>query len=158
MLTETDLNFTISQLQDLLTQANKSYFQLVLLCGSDWETRTQVLKATSEHLGWPYISVGLHLAENLLSKDDRQRPLQLERELEELLPKEPNLVLDHMEILFDADLRANPLQIMQRFSRQSSILASWPGKLQDSNLVYAQPQHAEFRTYPVGNLLYYTLT
>lgn len=157
MLTKTDLAYTLAQLPPLAEQAQRQYHRLVLLCGGDWQTRTQILKAAAERMDWPYLAMGLSLAERLLPCGPQQRPLRLERELEALLPPGPGVFLDQLEILFDADLHANPLPLLEQFSRQQQVIASWPGKLQATNLVYAEPWHAEYHTYPLGDRLYYAL-
>lgn len=157
MLTNADLTYTLDQLQLLAGQSRRLYHHLVLLCGSDWQTRTQVLQASARQMDWLYLSVGLPLAELLSQRTPRQRPLYLERDLEAILPNGPGLVLDHLEILFDADLRSNPLPVLEHISKQRPLLVCWPGQMQGDKLIYAEPWHAEYRSYPLGERLFYTL-
>jgi hypothetical protein len=157
MLTETDLAYTLNQLSPLVDRAQRQYHRLLWLCGGDWQTRSQVLQAIAQHLNWPYLAAGLPLTERLLPRAAQQRSLHLERELEALLPASAGIILDHLEILFDADLRTNPLQLLERLARERTVIASWPGKVQSANLVYAEPWHAEYRTQPLGDRLCYAL-
>jgi len=157
MLTDTDLDYALVQLQQLIEHSQQQYHHLVLLCNGDWRSRTQVLHTVGLSLNWPYLSVGLPLAENLSPYTPQQRSLHLERELESLLPTESGIVLDHLEILFDADLHLNPVALLERLARQRQVLASWPGQLQEKQLVYAEPWHAEYRTHQLGDLLCYAL-
>jgi len=157
MLTEPDLAYTLTQLQQLAGQAHRQYHRLVLLGGGDWQTRTQVLQAAARRLDWPYLVIGQALAGRLSQRTPQQRPLRLEQEMEALLPAGAGIVLDQLEILFDADLHANPLPLLERISRQKAVLAGWPGPLSENKLVYAEPWHAEYRALPLGERLCYAL-
>ena len=157
MLNQTDLNYTISELQKLVAEAEKAYYPVVFLCGADQQTRSQVLEAAAAAMNWPYLAIALPLAERMSGVPAINRSRHLERELDVLLPVSRTLYLDRIEILFDRDLQVNPLQLLQSLSRRYHLLVSWPGQLLGQKLVYAEPWHSEYRSYPADNLLIYSM-
>ncbi len=157
MLNQTDLNYTITEFQKLVAAAEKAYYPVVYFCGADQETRSQVLEAAAAVMSWPYLAIALPLAERLSAVPANNRTRHLERELDVLLPDSRTLILDRIELLFDRDLQVNPLQLLQSLSRRYHLLVSWPGQLLDMKLVYAQPWHSEYCSYPADNLLIHTM-
>ena len=57
------------------------------------------------------------------------------------------VVLDNIEILFDAALRQDPLRLLQGVSRNRTIVAAWNGTLENGYLIYAASEHPEHRRY-----------
>jgi hypothetical protein len=62
-------------------------------------------------------------------------------------------VLDNLEILFDKDLKQDPLRLLQCISRNRSVLASWNGTVSGSKLMYAETGHPEYRCYDLVDTL-----
>ena len=60
---------------------------------------------------------------------------------------EPLVLLDNIEILFDAALKQDPLRLLQGVSRNRTIVAAWNGTLENRYLTYASPEHPEHRRY-----------
>jgi len=86
------------------------------------------------------------------------------------------VLLDNVEVLFDVSLKQDPLRLLQGLSRNKTLVVAWSGKiraegqglrtesptLDDSSLitqssslylVYATPDHPEFRRYPIRDFL-----
>ena len=63
------------------------------------------------------------------------------------------LVLDNLEILFDPDLKQDPLRLLQGISRNRSVLASWNGTYNSGKLLYAESGHPEYRSYDSADVL-----
>jgi len=47
--------------------------------------------------------------------------------------------LDNTEILFNPILKQDPLRLLQRISRNRTVVATWLGNVTDSHLTYAAP-------------------
>ncbi len=84
----------------------------------------------------------------------RQRALNLPRLLDDVVHKTDDLVLlDNIEILFDVQLKQDPLRLLQRLSRSKTVVAAWNGSIVRGRLTYASPGHREYRHYPIDGLL-----
>ena len=60
---------------------------------------------------------------------------------------------DNLEILFDKDLKQDPLRLLQSLSRNRSVVASWNGKKLKGKLTYAELDHPEYRGYDLDDTL-----
>lgn len=127
------------------------YYRLIILVGATG-------RVVAGHLGLEPINASMQLSERLLDLAARRRPLQVGRLLEEIVGKEEQevVLLDHLEILFEASLRQDPLRLLQSISRSRTVVAVWSGILEDGSLTYAGPGHPEHRRYPATDLLLVT--
>jgi hypothetical protein len=57
------------------------------------------------------------------------------------------VMLDNIELLFAPELEQDPLRLLQRLSRNLTIVAAWPGTVDGGCLTYAEPGHPETRRY-----------
>ena len=58
------------------------------------------------------------------------------------------MVLDNLEILFDNDLKQDPLRLLQGISRNRAVVASWNGAMKSAEgSSYAETSHPEYRSY-----------
>jgi ABC-type uncharacterized transport system ATPase component len=131
-----------------LEAADNQYFRLVLLVGSTGSGKTTILRNVSDELGVPVINVNLELSAKLIELTAKQRTIHLTRLLNEIAEKgNSTLVLDNLEILFDKELKQDPLRLLQGISRNYLVLASWNGKATGRKLLYAQSDHPEYRSY-----------
>lgn len=78
----------------------------------------------------------------------------MQRSLEEIIGNTNNRVvfLDNLEILFDVSLKLDPLRCFQGLARNRTVVAVWNGSF-DKYLIYAEPEHPEYRRYPKSDLL-----
>lgn len=67
------------------------------------------------------------------------------------------LVLDNLELLFDQDLKQDPLRLLQGLARNRTLLASWNGTFSVGRLGYAVPGHPEYRAYDAPEALIVTM-
>ena len=138
-------------------QAASLYHRLVLVVGPAGVGKTKALEAVRERTGAPLANLGLDLSRRMLELTVSQRPLQLRpfvEQLVETLDEGGGLVLlDNIELLFDATLKQKPLSLLQGLSRNKTVVAAWTGVLEDGKLRYAAPGHPEHRQYSVGDLL-----
>ena len=137
-----------------LQAAEGLYHSLVLLVGETGSGKTGVLREVVKDLGISLININLSLSRELLELTARQRSLQFPGILAQITNKAQSPVaLDNIEILFDKDLKQNPLHILQGLSRNRTVLASWNGTYDGRKIVYAEIGHPEYRSYDSGNVL-----
>lgn len=131
-----------------LHAAEGLYHRLVLLVGEAGSGKTGVLRDVAEEFGTSVINVNLALSSELLELTAKQRSLRLPGILDQIVDKaQLPVVLDNLEILFDKDLKQDPLRLLQGLSRNHAVVASWNGKSSDGRLSYAEPGHPEYRSY-----------
>ena len=161
-------------------QAASLYHRLVLVVGPAGAGKTDALEAVRQRTGAPLVNLGLELSRRMLELTADQRPLQLRPVLAQLVEAldegggtvlldnahlghkhsrdaqldEGGLVLlDNIELLFDATLKQDPLHLLQGLSRNKTIVVAWTGALEDGKLRYAAAGHPEHRQYPARDLL-----
>jgi len=141
----------INKIQD----ATQLYYQLIFVVGASGSGKTQVLRAVHERTGTPVINVNLELSKAMLELSERQRTLQLPKLLSDLFDqsKRDIILLDNIEILFNVSLKQDPLRLLQGLSRNKTIVASYSGTIDGEYLVYAEPDHPEYKRYPTRDLL-----
>lgn len=129
------------------------YHRLVLLVGETGSGKTGVLRDIADDLGVKVINVNLALSAELLELTAKQRALRLPGILAQIVDKtQSTVVLDNLEILFDMELKQDPLRLLQGISRNRSVVASWNGKAGKGKLIYAETGHPEYRTYDLVDL------
>lgn len=142
-------------------QALTMYHRLVLAVGSSGVGKTNVLSEVSLRVAAPLVNVNLELSRRMLDLTERQRLLELPRILSEIVDAVASdhdvVLLDNIEILFDASLKRDPLGLLQQLSRYKTVVAAWNGRIDDGYLVYAVPGHSEFRRYPLKDFLFVDL-
>ena len=101
------------------------------------------------------VNINMELSRRLLDLTERQRALQLQRVLDQVVAQREGdvVLLDNIEILFDVGLRQDPLRLLRGLSRNRTIVVTWGGSIEDGHLVYAEPHHPEYRRYAAGDLL-----
>lgn len=131
------------------------YHRLVLLVGPAGSGKTSVLQEVARQTGAPLVNLNLELSRRMLHLTKRQRSLELGKLLEEMLPKAKTkelVLLDNIELLFDPELKQDPFRLLQRLSRNKTVVAAWNGRLEGNRLIYALPGHPEYRRYGAGDL------
>ena len=158
--------------------AEDLYHRLVLVVGPSGAGKTAVLHDVHARIGAPLLNVNLELTRSMLGLTARQRVLRLPRLLAEVVASSGAdvVLLDSIEVLFDVSLRQDPLRLLQGLSRDRTVVAAWNGEIKTvgagqaeesgvtpatptgaqplaGSLVYATPDHPEYRRYPLGDLL-----
>ena len=107
----------------------------------------------------PLINVNLDLSRRMLELTERQRALQLPRLLSEMVSAAQTelILLDNIELVFDVSLKQDPLRLLQGLSRNRTVVASWSGAIDGDHIVYATPDHPEYRRYPSRDVLVVSL-
>ena len=131
-----------------LQSAEGLYHRLVLLVGKTGSGKTGVLRDVAEEFGTSVINVNLALSSKLLELTAKQRSLRLPGIVDQIGDKAHGpVVLDNIEIIFDKDLKQDPLRLLQGISRNRAVVASWNGTSTGGRLLYAETGHPEYRSY-----------
>lgn len=138
-----------------LDEVRTYYYRLIVVAGPSGTGKTAAVQQIAAEMGLPLVNVNLELSRRMLELTARQRCLKAPTLLAEIV-KDLNaetVLLDNTEILFDVHLRQDPLRLLQRLSRNKTIVATWNGTLRDGDLTYAAPGHPEYRRYPVKDFV-----
>ena len=140
---------------DKIGQAAELYHRLVIVAAPAGANKTAALREVHTRTATPLINVNLELSRRMLDLTERQRALQLPRLLAEIVgaPETDVVLLDNIEILFDASLKQDPLRLLQGLSRNKTVIVAWSGSIDDEYVVYATPDHPEYKRYPIRGLL-----
>lgn len=131
-----------------LQAAEGLYHRLVLLVGEASSGKTGVLRDVADDFGTSVININLALSSELLELTAKQRSLRLPGILDQIADKTRSpVVLDNLEILFDKDLKQDPLRLLQGLSRNRVVVASWNGTSAGGRLLYAETGYPEYRSY-----------
>jgi len=131
------------------------YHRLVLVVAPLGAGKTAALREVATHTGYRYLNVNLALSRCMLELTQRQRKLQVSRLLQGIIgtSHDQAIFLDHLEILFDVSLEIDPLRCLQDVARNHTIVAAWNGMVTASHLIYATPDHPEYRRYALADLM-----
>lgn len=124
------------------------YHRLVLLVGETGSGKAGVLRDVAEEFGTSVININLALSSELLELTAKQRSLRLPEILGQIVYNaQLPVVLDNLEILFDKELKQDPLRLLQGLSRNRAVVASWNGIINSGRLLYAETGHPEYHSY-----------
>ena len=139
-------------------QAAELYHRLVMLVAPAGAGKTAALQDVHERTAAPLVNVNLELSRRMLDLTERQRALQLPRLLAEIVGASAAdvVLLDNVEVLFDTSLKQDPLRLLQGLSRNKTVVAAWSGSIDGEHMVYATPDHPEYKRYPLRDFLVVT--
>jgi hypothetical protein len=137
------------QVVEQVARAPQLYHRLVLVVGPARSGKTSALRELEAEHGWPLVNVNLALSERLLELTARQRALRVARIVDDIAHERegPVVMLDNIEMLFHPDLKQDPLRLLSSLSRNRTVVATWRGTLQGQALIYASPEHPEYRRF-----------
>jgi hypothetical protein len=138
-----------------INQAAELYHRLMLVVAPSGAGKTTALQAVQECVGAPLVNINLDLSRRMLDLTERQRALQLPRLLREIVNNAAGEVVlfDNIEILFDVSLKQDPLRLLQGLSRNKTVVAAWNGTIDGDHMIYAVPDHPEYRRYMIRDFL-----
>ncbi len=136
-------------------QAAELYYRLVMLVAPAGAGKTAALQDVHERTTAPLVNVNLELSRRMLDLTERQRALQLPRLLSEIVGASAAdvVLLDNVEVLFDLSLKQDPLRLLQGLSRNKTVVVAWSGSIDGEHMVYATPDHPEYKRYPIRDFL-----
>ena len=138
-----------------ISQAAELYHRLVMLVAPAGAGKTAALQDVHERTAAPLVNVNLELSRRMLDLTERQRALQLPRLIAEIVGASAAdvVLLDNVEVLFDVSLKQDPLRLLQGLSRNKTVVAAWSGSIDGEHMVYATPDHPEYKRYPLRDFL-----
>lgn len=147
-----------NQLIRKIGQAAALYHRLLIVVAPAGAGKTGALREVGERTGAPLINLNLELSRRLLELTERQRALRFPRLLSEIMHSAGYdvILLDNIEILFEVSLQQDPLRLLQGLSRHKTVVAAWNGSIDKKHLIYAAPDHPEYRRYLVSDILVIT--
>ena len=145
-----------SKLNQLIASSKELYYRLVLIVGDKDECSKIINEVAKNHERHP-INVNFKLSEKLIQLNYNKRQITLQNLMWDLVKDEKEIVfLTDTEILFDSSLQQDPLKVLQEVSRNISVVAYWGGKINNTKLIYAIPNHSEYREYSSNDVVYIT--
>ena len=143
------------QIMSKVKQAAELYHRLMLVVAPADAGKTTALHAVRDFTGVPLVNVNLELSRRMLELTERQRALRLPGLLREVIGNGANemILLDNLEVIFDVILKQDPLRLLQGLSRNKTVVAAWNGTIVENFLIYAAPDHPEYRRYPMRDFL-----
>ena len=147
------------QIMRKVQQATELYYQLVLVVAPAGAGKTTALQDVRARIGAPLVNVNLELSRRMLELTGYQRALKLSSLLRAIVSNggDDVILLDNIEVIFDVCLKQDPLRLLQRLSRERTVVAAWNGTIVEDYLIYAAPAHAEYRRYPICDFLVVSL-
>ncbi len=138
-----------------INQAAALYNRLVLLVAPVGAGKTAALQDVHERTAAPLVNVNRELSRRMLELNGRQRALKLPQLLEEIVGGSAAdvVLLDNVEVLFDVSLKQDPLRLLQNLSRNKTVVVAWGGSSDGEHVVYAAPDHPEYKRYPLQDFL-----
>lgn len=128
--------------------AAKNFYRLVVVAGPPGSGKTRALKQLQSDKGWSLLNLNRVLSERLLdltSKQRRLRTADIVRDLIEMQGSQTVTMLDNIGLLFHPALEQEPLRALQMAARNQTVVVTWQGSFGDGKLVYAAPDHPEYR-------------
>ena len=138
-----------------ITDSAELYHRLVILVAPPGAGKTAALQAVHKRTAAPLINVNFELTRCLLEFTGRQRALQVPRLLADIVSASNGdvVLLDNIEVLFDVTLKQDPLRLLQGISRNKTVVANWSGSVDNGHMIYATPDHPEYRSYPLRDFV-----
>ncbi|MBP2133990.1 ABC-type histidine transport system ATPase subunit [Methanomicrobium sp. W14] len=144
-----------------IERSRTQYNRLILIIGPSDSGKTDLLRKIGQETGSSILNVNLELSKLLLDMSKRQRMLNASKTLYDIIKQncesEDVILLDNSEILFDTELKIDPLKLLQELARNYCIVATWNGIIEDNSLIYGKSGHPEYRKYNADGLIKFTM-
>jgi DNA polymerase III delta prime subunit len=150
-------------IKDAIFHAPVMYSRLILLVGPPGTGKTRALQRISTEYDKNILNVNLEMSRILMEIPIPRRESRAGKVFDDMIkafcpalaepggltPEEKLVFLDNLEILFDKDLKQDPLFLLQSVSRNTNttIVASWNGTWSNKKLTFAVSGHPEYRFY-----------
>lgn len=132
------------EIQESITLVRSQYEKLILIAGRRGSGKTIVLRQLAILVNSNVTSISLEMSRLLLPYTTKQRAIKAAEIFNEIVSQStPVHIFDNMELLFDASLKLDPLQLLRNASRNQIIVASWPGDHSNGRLSYSTFGHSE---------------
>lgn len=148
----------VEKLIQSVKEVESHYYRLVLLVGKIGSGKTEVLNAYANNIGIEVLNVNLMLSKELLELTQRQRILKIPEILKRLSNTSQKIsILDNLELLFDKNLKMDPIRLLKDISRDRTIITSWNGSITNDKLIYAKLGHPEYQVCDAHDIFFVTM-
>lgn len=143
-----------------LPSLRQEYYRVFLIVGKSGAGKTKLLHEIRTSLDVPLLNVNLAITKQLITFSQMQRKTQVQRVFSDFIFQQSSetILLDNIEVIFDRELQIQPLDLLNRNARNKTLIASWPGYINDDKLFYAIPDHPEFKKYSTDNIAHIELS
>jgi hypothetical protein len=118
---------------------------LVLIAGESDRSRSSLLGEVAILLNLAVINLSLVISSELKDLSKSERPFRAAKAIAEIARNDCPLILDHIETLFDPQLKVIPLETLRSLAKKTIVLANWPGRFDGNTAIYGRRGHPEFR-------------
>lgn len=136
----------LERLQQVVADAAQLNSKLVIVVANSGNGKTALLAEFAQSRDLPIINVGRELSNLLVPVASSQRSFEVMGTLRGLLSQHRDrgvVVLDNIEVMFDAELKINPFDTVKRLAHALTVVVAWPGNFRDGRLLYAKVGHPE---------------
>lgn len=125
-----------------LQEMENWYYKLIIICKSD-----DTVDFSFPEKSFKKINVNLLVSEGLLPVSKEQYPLVVDDIFINTL-NDRNCIyyLQHINILFDPQLKIHPIRLLENLSKTYKLVVEWPGNFHNDKLIYAKYGHPEYFT------------
>lgn len=124
--------------------------RFILIVGHCKTGKSELIGAAAEHCKAPVLNLNLALSSELIVLPRAKRPLMVDGILQKIFAAfhcGEVFCMDNLELLFDSELKIDPLRVITQWSRSKIIIASWLGTYDGDRLTYGEPSHPDYRSY-----------
>jgi hypothetical protein len=115
----------------------------VFLAGGAADMRSMVLAVAAVKMGKQPINVGFSVSSAILVSEQAEAR-RMNTLLDGIIPPDASVAfLDRIAVLFAPSLQCNALDVLAQAARRRTICASWPGRVENGRLRYADYGHPE---------------
>lgn len=135
--------------------------KLILVVVPSSTDKTKLLQYLREVNSRKYVYINLNMELSALLKDVtvKERPYRVQEFLREIVSdKQRVLLVDNTGILFDPELKLDPMKSLLELSRSNTVVAVWSGMVKAGVLFYAKPGRREYYQGQIGDLEIIDLT
>ena len=145
----------ILEFESTILKAESSYYKIIVVVGKSGSGKTNLLRRISEEFQLPLINLGLELSRRLLSLTIKQRKLMAAEIIEDILEEQGDLrlAIDNTEVIFNPDLKLNPLGLLKNISRNRMLVWTWNGEMDGNHLIYSHVGHPEHHRIPSNEFI-----
>lgn len=137
----------LDRLQQLVADASQLNSKLVVVVSDSGSGKTAILNAFAQSRDLQVVNVGSDLSKALVPITSSQRRSDVMVTLRDFISDHRargEVVLDNIEVMFDAELRMSPFDALKQLARGTTVIVAWPGNFRDGRLHYAKPGHPEY--------------
>jgi AAA+ ATPase superfamily predicted ATPase len=136
---------------NMLTHLKEKFSKLLFLVGPASSGKTQCLNEISERTNVPYINFGIELSKKLIELSAKQQVLRVSGLTKEIINnvKSETVLVDNIELLFNPELKIDPIRLLLNCSRNTTLVVAFSGKQVGNSIIYAESHHPEYKKFKI---------